>query len=152
MAAARCWLRVVALAALVVSSGAAAQSSSKDAFVTVNGVRLHYADWGGNGPVLLFLTSLRSSVREFDTLAPKFVDRFHVLGLTRRGKDPSDKPPSGYDTTTLAGDIKGFLDFRREMKHGRVVELRDTNHVRFLVDPAPQAIVVREMREFLLEK
>ena len=31
-------------------------------------------------------------------------------GLTRRGKDPSDKPPSGYDTTALAGDIRGFLD------------------------------------------
>jgi len=40
--------------------------------------------------------------------------------------------------------------FRREMKRGRVVELRDTNHVRFLIDPAPQRIVVREMRKFLL--
>jgi hypothetical protein len=41
--------------------------------------------------------------------------------------------------------------FRREMKRGRVVELRDTNHVGFLIDPAPQRIVVREMRKFLLE-
>jgi len=42
--------------------------------------------------------------------------------------------------------------FRREMKHGRVVELRNTNHLRFLPDPAPQAIVVREMRKFLIEQ
>ena len=42
--------------------------------------------------------------------------------------------------------------FRREMTRGRVVELHDTNHVRFLIDPAPQTIVVREMRRFLLEE
>lgn len=273
------WLRLVMSAAVVFSCGAAAQPSSKEAFVNVNGVRLHYIDWGGNGRPLLFLTSLGSNARQFDALAPQFVDRFHVLALTRRGKDPSDKPPSGYDTTTLAEDIKGFLDalqidrvslagysiagdeetrfaalfpdrveklvyldaaydrksgvelarnpaypmplpkfegpigetvkgataadpdytsvrapalafyviyetpqvppgtdpfteakliagwptygerflhaqvnrFRREMKRGRVVELRDTNHVKFLIDRAPQRIVVREMRKFLLE-
>jgi len=38
------------------------------------------------------------------------------------------------------------------MKHGRIVELRDTNHVRFLIDPGPQRIVVREMRRFLLDQ
>jgi|SRR5262245_9995426 len=272
------WLRLVMSAAVVLSCGAAAQPSSKEAFVNVNGVRLHYIDWGGNGSPLLFLTSLGSNAHQFDALAPQLADRFHVLALTRRGKDPSDKPPSGYDTTTLAEDIKRFLDavqidrvllaaysiggdeatrfailfperveklvyldaaydrksgvelaknpayplpipnfegpiaetvkgatasdpdyasvrapalafyvvydeaqippgtdastaaklvsgwpvygkpflhaqinrFRREMKRGQVVELRDTNHVRFLIDPAPQAIVVREMRKFLL--
>src|SRR5512138_1281884 len=104
------WLRLVMSAAVVFSCGVAAQPSSKEAFVNVNGVRLHYIDWGGNGRPLLFLTSLGSNARQFDALAPQFVDRFHALALTRRGKDPSDKPPSGYDTTTLAEDIKGFLD------------------------------------------
>jgi predicted metalloprotease len=45
----------------------------------------------------------------------------------------------------------GAIRFRRDMKRRRVVELRDTNHVRFLIDPATQRIVVREMRKFLLE-
>jgi pimeloyl-ACP methyl ester carboxylesterase len=277
----RSWLHLVAVAAIAVTASLAAQQPRPtDAFVTVDGVRLHYVDWGGTGRPLLFLTSLGSNAHQFDALAPKFVDRFRVLALTRRGKDPSDKPPSGYDTTALAGDIKGFLDamhidrvllagysiagdeetrfaalfperveklvyldaaydrksgvelsrnpaypmpipkfegpiaetvkgataadpdyasvrapalafyviyetpqvppgtdpfteskliagwptygepflhaqvkrFRREMKHGRVVELRDTNHVRFLIDPAPQRIVVREMRKFLLDE
>jgi pimeloyl-ACP methyl ester carboxylesterase len=46
----------------------------------------------------------------FDVLAPRFTDRFHVLGLTRRGTEPSATPASGYDTGTLAEDIRGFLD------------------------------------------
>jgi pimeloyl-ACP methyl ester carboxylesterase len=39
--------------------------------------------------------------------------------------------------------------FRSEVKHARVVELRDTNHYVFIVD---EALVVREMRKFLLEE
>ncbi len=34
----------------------------KSAFVHVNGIRLHYLDWGGVGPMLIFLTGMRSSV------------------------------------------------------------------------------------------
>ena len=83
----------------------------KDDFVTVNGVRLHYVDWGGDGEWLLFLTANGGElVEQFGSLAPQFTDRFHVVGLTRRGTAPSEKPESGYDTDTLVGDIVGFLD------------------------------------------
>ncbi len=59
---------------------------------------------------MLFLGPLMGGAHVFDTLAPHFTDRFHVLGLTRRGTEPSATPPSGYDTGTLADDIRGFLD------------------------------------------
>ena len=85
-------------------------SQTRDQFMTVNSVRLHYLDWGGHGPVLLFLTSFDSSAHEFDQFAPSFADRFHVLGLTRRGQGESEKPASGYDTPTLVEDIRAFLD------------------------------------------
>jgi pimeloyl-ACP methyl ester carboxylesterase len=81
-----------------------------DEFAHVNGVTLHYIDWGGNGEALLFLTSFGANAHEFDGLAPHFIDRFHVLGLTRRGQGLSDKPTSGYDTPTLVEDIRAFLD------------------------------------------
>lgn len=81
-----------------------------DQFVTVNGVRLQYVDWGGSGDVLLFLTSFGATTHEFDSLAPQFTDHFHVLGLTRRGQGLSDKPESGYATRTLVEDIRAFLD------------------------------------------
>lgn len=77
---------------------------------TVNGIRLHYVDWGGQGEVVLFLGPLFGGAHVFDSLGRHFTDRFHVLGLTRRGTEPSATPPSGYDTGTLAEDIRAFLD------------------------------------------
>jgi pimeloyl-ACP methyl ester carboxylesterase len=82
----------------------------KDQFVGVNGIRLHYLDWGGSGSALLFLTSLGGTASDFQPIATHFTDHFHVLGLTRRGQGLSDKPESGYGTSTLTEDIKTFLD------------------------------------------
>src|SRR6266516_1629971 len=45
-----------------------------DQFATVNGVRLHYLDWGGHGNVLLFLAGLGDSAHRFDSFAPRFLD------------------------------------------------------------------------------
>lgn len=103
--------------ALLVSAATAAlgqparSPSPSEAFVTVNGVRLHYVDWGGTGEPLLFLTPLGGHLLEqFGALAPRFTDRFRVLGLTRRGQSPSEAPASGYDVDTLVADLVGFLD------------------------------------------
>jgi pimeloyl-ACP methyl ester carboxylesterase len=93
------------------------RAQAQDSFVTVNGVKLHYVDWGGHGETLLFLTGGGDTAHSFDALAPMFTDHFHVLGLTRRGQGPSDKPPSGYHTGTLAEDIRSFID---AMHIGRV--------------------------------
>jgi non-heme chloroperoxidase len=80
-------------------------------FATINGVRLHYADWGGAGPWLVFLTPGGGSLDEqFGSLAPQFVDRFRVVGLTRRGQPPSAVPAGPYDTDTLVRDLLGVLD------------------------------------------
>jgi pimeloyl-ACP methyl ester carboxylesterase len=85
-------------------------SRPPDQFSTVNHVRLHYLDWGGQGGVLLFLAGLGDDVHRFDKLAPRFTDRYHALGFTRRGSEPSEKPPTGYDLRTLATDIRAFMD------------------------------------------
>jgi non-heme chloroperoxidase len=79
-------------------------------FANVNGIHLHYLDWGGNGPVLLFLTGLGLSAHIYDKFAPRFIDKFHVLGLTRRGHGDSDHPETGYDPDTLAEDVRLFMD------------------------------------------
>ena len=85
-------------------------SRPPDQFSTVNHVRLHCLDWGGQGDALLFLAGLGDDVHRFDRLAPRFTDRYHALGFTRRGSEPSEKPPSGYDLRTLATDIRAFMD------------------------------------------
>jgi hypothetical protein len=38
------------------------------------------------------------------------------------------------------------------MKEGHVVELHDTSHSGFMIDPMQQSIIVREMRRFLLSE
>lgn len=82
-------------------------------FVTVNGIRLHYLDWGGDGPALLFLAGRGCNAHIFDDFAPRFNRQFHVLALTRRGHGESDYPATGYDIDTLVEDIHQFLDFLR---------------------------------------
>ncbi len=85
-------------------------AATEPRFATVNGVKLHYLDWGGEGEVLLFLTCLGGTAEDFEPLATPFTGQFHVLGLTRRGQGQSAKPESGYDNTTLVEDIRAFLD------------------------------------------
>lgn len=85
-------------------------SPHKSDFVNVNNIRLHYLDWGGNGPVLLFLTGMVASAHIYDKFAPRFTDKFHVIALTRRGHGDSDYPETGYDAETLTEDVKQFMD------------------------------------------
>ena len=85
-------------------------SSPRSDFVQVNGIRLHYLDWGGNGPTLIFLTGMGSSAYIFNKFAPRFTDQFRVLALTRRGHGDSDIPETGYDPDTLTEDIRQFMD------------------------------------------
>jgi pimeloyl-ACP methyl ester carboxylesterase len=85
-------------------------SKPKSDFVNVNGVRLHYLDWGGSGPTLIFLTGMGCSAYIFNKFAPRFTDTFHVLALTRRGQGDSDYPETGYDADTLIQDIRQLMD------------------------------------------
>jgi pimeloyl-ACP methyl ester carboxylesterase len=85
-------------------------SNPKSDFVTVNGIRLHYLDWGGHGPTLIFLTGMGATAYIFNKFAPRFTDKFRVLALTRRGHGDSDTPETGYDADTLTEDICQFMD------------------------------------------
>src|SRR5687768_9683421 len=86
------------------------ESPHKAGFITVNGVNLHYLDWGGRGETILFLHGLGDTAHIFDDVAPKFTNQFRVLGLTCRGHGQSEKAERGYDTGTLVEDLRHFLD------------------------------------------
>ena len=86
------------------------RSPHKSGLVNVNGINLHYLDWGGSSDVLLFLAGMGCNAHIFDHLAPLFNDKFHVMALTRRGHGESDHPETGYDVDTLTEDIRQFLD------------------------------------------
>ena len=84
-------------------------------FVAVNGARLEYLDWGGNGPPLVFLAGLGSTAHVFNDLAPQFTSRYRCVGLTRRGFGQSEQTAGGYRIDNLVEDIVAFaryLDLR----------------------------------------
>ena len=74
------------------------------------GVRLHYLDFGGTGPAIVLLAGLGNTAHAYDDFAPRLVDRYHVVALTRRGFGESDHPKRGYDTRRLVEDIRVALD------------------------------------------
>ena len=86
------------------------KSTHESCQIQVNGINVHYLNWGGSGDVLLFLAGMGCNAHIFDDLAPRFIDSFHVMALTRRGHGESDHPETGYDADTLTEDIRQFLD------------------------------------------
>jgi len=103
------WIGMIALS-VTAQSDSNDKSPHKTAFVTVNGVKLHYLDWGGAGETMLFLAGVGNTPHVFDEFAPKFTNDFRVLGITRRGHGESEIPDTGYDTATRVEDIRQFLD------------------------------------------
>jgi len=85
-------------------------SPHKSDFVSVNGIKLHYLDWGREGNVLLFLAGMGCNAHIFDDFAQRFTNKFHVMALTRRGHGESDHPETGYDVDTLTEDVRQFMD------------------------------------------
>ena len=86
------------------------KSPHKSAFVTANGIRMNYLDWGGAGDVVILLAGLGNDAHVFDEIAPSFTDKFHMIGLTRRGFGETERPAAGYDTATRVEDIRAFMD------------------------------------------
>ena len=114
-------LRTVALALIpaLLSAPSSAQTAWHDpsphrvGFLSINGARLHYLDWGGHGPVLLLIHGWNSNAHVFDDLAPRLTDRYRVVGLTLRGFGESDTVPGSYSLARYADDLRVLLDSLR---------------------------------------
>jgi non-heme chloroperoxidase len=82
-------------------------------FVAVGpGVKLEVLDFGGSGPAMIFLAALGPDAHEWDHFAPKFVGKFHVYSITRRGFGASDKPAptdENYSADRLGDDVLAVM-------------------------------------------
>jgi pimeloyl-ACP methyl ester carboxylesterase len=108
-AATRVALTLVTLAACQKTATWSDPAAHKSGFVTANGIRLNYLDWGGSGPALILVHGFGADPHIFDDLAPAFTDRFRVVAYARRGHGESDaKGP--YDVATLTEDLRGLMD------------------------------------------
>lgn len=86
------------------------KTPAHDRFVTVNGLRLHYRDWGSpDAPALLILHGLTGHAWEFDQLAADLAGQFHVLAVNQRGHGASSWA-GDYSPEAMADDIAAIID------------------------------------------
>lgn len=85
-----------------------------DRYSTTNGIRLHYLDHAGPGPVLVLAPGLTANAHSFDGLVRAgFGEAAHVIALDLRGRGESDAPARGYAIEDHARDVLGLLDALR---------------------------------------
>src|SRR5688572_22054599 len=108
---------VVVCVGLCLAANAAAQQPV-DRFVTVNGLRIHYVDWGpspspGAGaqkPPLILIHGLDRVARTFDHVVPHFTNRYRVIAVDMRGHGDSDwDPQARYVVDDHVSDLEGLV-------------------------------------------
>jgi esterase len=80
-------------------------------FLTVNGLRLHYFDWGNAGALpVVCVHGYTSSAEAFHAPARYFQDRFHLIAPDVRGHGASAWSPTGaYQYSDQVSDLEGFV-------------------------------------------
>ncbi len=76
-------------------------------FITVNGLRFHYAEAGTRGkPLMLFLHGFPEFWYEWKDFLPAFANDYHCVAPDQRGYNLSDKPSEvdAYRANTLIED------------------------------------------------
>ena len=109
-----CWtngeVRVTVKGAALKAS--AASAGYADQFIVVNGLRLHYLDWGNpDKPPFIMLHGISRVAHQFDHLAPHFRDDYHVMAIDMRGHGDSAWSPEGaYLVRDYVKDLEAFID------------------------------------------
>src|SRR5262249_30257983 len=86
-----------------------ARPTPASGFVSANGVRLHYLDYGGDRPPagLPHATGLHAWV--WTPVADALSTRHHVFAIDARGHGDSEKPADGYRWETFISDLVAFV-------------------------------------------
>jgi hypothetical protein len=79
----RAYLVLTLTVAMAVASSA--QTPYSDRFITVNGLRIHYLDWGNDGKQPFPHAARNRKSCPFDHIALRFKDNYHVLAIDMRG-------------------------------------------------------------------
>jgi len=86
--------------------------SAQSRFVSANGLKLHYLDFGNpSKPPLVCIHGLSGNAHNFDALAPHLSDGHHVISIDVRGRGDSDwGPPGEYAAPVYVNDLALMLD------------------------------------------
>lgn len=77
-----------------------------------NNIRLHYLEFEGEQPTIIFMHGLTANAHAFDGLvAAGLSPAFHIVSVDLRGRGESSQPEAGYTMADHAKDILGLLDY-----------------------------------------
>ncbi|MBI4233269.1 MAG: alpha/beta hydrolase [Chloroflexi bacterium] len=84
-------------------------------FIQVNGLRLHYVEWGeGNRRPVLLLHGIAAHARYWDPLAKSLCREYRVIALDLRGHGDSQwSPQQAYQTEDYVADVAGVSEALR---------------------------------------
>jgi pimeloyl-ACP methyl ester carboxylesterase len=87
-------------------------ATGTDQFTTLNGLRVHYVEWGApDAPPVVLLHGLRSYARTWEPVATALADRYRIIALDHRGRGDSAWDPAGdYRTGAYVSDLEQFAD------------------------------------------
>jgi pimeloyl-ACP methyl ester carboxylesterase len=79
-------------------------------FTEVQGVRMHYLEWGDPGaPDVLLVHGWSGLSQAWSAVAESLQDRHHVIAPDHRGHGESDKPVTGYRLRDFVEDIHQLI-------------------------------------------
>ncbi len=82
---------------------------AQDRFITLNGLRFHYLEWGNAGaPPLVLLHGFSTHAHFWDLFARTMQDRFHALAMDSRGHGESQSA-NEYSSQHLVEDLDAFI-------------------------------------------
>jgi esterase len=84
----------------------------RDEYLNVNGLRLHYLDWGKNSQkTMLLLHGFMAHAHAWDEFVSGFWDRYHIIALDQRGHGDSQWSEDGaYSLDDHFSDIANFIE------------------------------------------
>lgn len=83
-----------------------------DRFATVNGLNIHYLEWGAAGKQpLILLHGIARVAHSFDHLAPHFASNYRVIAVDLRGHGDSEWDPQGaYLVEDYTKDLEALVE------------------------------------------
>jgi pimeloyl-ACP methyl ester carboxylesterase len=83
---------------------------TRDELITVGDIKLHYVQWGNQGPPIICIHGLTANAFAFQSFADDLAKDHRVIAYDLRGRGDSDKPATGYSIPQHTEDLSKLID------------------------------------------
>jgi pimeloyl-ACP methyl ester carboxylesterase len=82
----------------------------RDDFIIAGNTKLHYVQWGEQGPPVLCIHGITANAFCFQAIADELASDYRVFAYDLRGRGDSDKPKEGYSVPIHVSDLAALID------------------------------------------